>query len=46
MSMKENLNRQLKDFSILGESKEGVGEKESKEKPNKMGNCHYGRVSN
>ena len=32
MSMNKNLNRKLEELSILSQSKEGIGEKESKEK--------------
>ena len=46
MGTKKNLNRQLEDFSILGKSEESVGEKESKEKPDKVGDGHDGSVSN
>ncbi len=46
MSMKENLNRQMKNFSILRQSKEGIREKKSTEKPDKVGVCHDGSVSN
>ena len=46
MRMKENLNRQLEDLSILCQSKEGVGEKESEEKPYEVSNSHDGSVSN
>ena len=46
MSMKENLDWQLKNLSILGQSKEGVGEKKSEEKPDKVGDRHDGSVSN
>ena len=46
MSMKKNLNRQLQNLSILGQSKEGVGEKKSEEKPDKVGDGHDGSVSN
>ena len=45
MSKNKNLNRELEDLSILSKAKEGIGEKESKKKPNKVCNCHYGRVS-
>ena len=45
MRMNKNLNRELEDLSILSEAKESIGEKESKEKPNEVCNCHYGRVS-
>ena len=44
--MNKNLNRELEDLSILSEPKESIGEKESKEKPDEVGDCHDGRVSN
>ena len=43
--MKENLNRQLENFSILSQSKESVGEKKGKEKPDKVGDGHDGSVA-
>ena len=45
LDRREDLRRQLEDFSIVGESEECIGEEEGEEEPDQVADGHDGGVA-